>query len=606
MPSAIVDIDKIRKDLTDEEYEECKEWVREISLIGCKEPDKPIDIKEFASFSGPEFDAVVAVLKKTNASRCIRSAGKKYLISFQGLEHLIKSANNLLSPVGGRFLTLPCLLFLLAMAAYTVEQDKYNGHMELLKNLKGGEVVDDFHRFYIKGGEGEKMYVGIVSKLMGIAKPSGTMECPRVWDLVEDEIIPNPNLNLDEKFHPIVAISHRWTKGEATYADIVQKGFRESLRTTNTGIKLNGVSSMGAMSVKTPSLTKLRVLKNELTSYGIRYVWMDTICIDKTSSAETDEAIRSMYKWYSGASFVYLESDTTIKDWITRGWTLQEGVAAKALRLHSDRGGCFLEAMCREHLEDDDYRAMALEAPYMPTNSMYWIFLMNKRNTTKLEDKAYALIGLLGLDFQAAYGEGKRSMSRLCDELTRQKRDVSWLLRDNYRNGNWTTSSYQIRDGKAYLLTMQEVCYRKNLVVSYDEIQIVGPALKLSAIQVSGGCLDDLKLAKIYSSISYKATFIIAPTCEASLDKIGSKITYWWVPSNNIIFQLCKYRTKANPGKFWRIICVRGAPDNWTPPSAKPEEIVVDYDTIVYEPDHELEEIVPEPEKEDSRGKPEE
>lgn len=38
---------------------------------------------------------------------------------------------------------------------------------------------------------------------------------------------------------------------------------------------------------------------------GYRYIWIDTCCIDKTSSAELSEAINSMYRWYSKAAICY-------------------------------------------------------------------------------------------------------------------------------------------------------------------------------------------------------------------------------------------------------------------------------------------------------------
>jgi hypothetical protein len=34
---------------------------------------------------------------------------------------------------------------------------------------------------------------------------------------------------------------------------------------------------------------------------GYEYVWIDTCCIDKTSSAELSEAINSMFRWYKMA-----------------------------------------------------------------------------------------------------------------------------------------------------------------------------------------------------------------------------------------------------------------------------------------------------------------
>ena len=82
---------------------------------------------------------------------------------------------------------------------------------------------------------------------------------------------------------------------------------------------------------------------------GFEYVWVDTCCIDKTSSSELSEAINSMYRWYQQAEvcFVYLsdvawgpdQGDLNIEassftrtaflssKWFTRGWTLQELIA---------------------------------------------------------------------------------------------------------------------------------------------------------------------------------------------------------------------------------------------------------------------------------------
>jgi hypothetical protein len=78
--------------------------------------------------------------------------------------------------------------------------------------------------------------------------------------------------------------------------------------------------------------------------HGFKYIWIDTCCIDKTSSAELSEAINSMYYWYqeSGVCYVYLadvpsnavDRESIAKSpefsnsrWFTRGWTLQELIA---------------------------------------------------------------------------------------------------------------------------------------------------------------------------------------------------------------------------------------------------------------------------------------
>ena len=66
------------------------------------------------------------------------------------------------------------------------------------------------------------------------------------------------------------------------------------------------------------------------------YLWCDTNCIDKNSSAELTEAINSMFAWYRDAEVCYAYlSDVPALDrndrdifekfrksrWFTRGWT---------------------------------------------------------------------------------------------------------------------------------------------------------------------------------------------------------------------------------------------------------------------------------------------
>ncbi|KAJ2974430.1 hypothetical protein NUW58_g8661 [Xylaria curta] len=98
---------------------------------------------------------------------------------------------------------------------------------------------------------------------------------------------------------------------------------------------------------------------------GLGHLWVDTNCIDKTSSAELSEAINSMYIWYRNSSICYAYlSDVRISDptytatylatgksisnlhgssldsfrksrWFRRGWTLQELLAPKKVCFYS-------------------------------------------------------------------------------------------------------------------------------------------------------------------------------------------------------------------------------------------------------------------------------
>ncbi|KAG7106569.1 Vegetative incompatibility protein HET-E-1 like [Verticillium longisporum] len=83
----------------------------------------------------------------------------------------------------------------------------------------------------------------------------------------------------------------------------------------------------------------------------LQYVWVDTCCIDKSSSAELTEAINSMFMWYHRAQVccVYLEDLSSFPAayegqidtwkrcrWFTRGWTLQELIAPKDVRFYDN------------------------------------------------------------------------------------------------------------------------------------------------------------------------------------------------------------------------------------------------------------------------------
>src|SRR4051812_19869783 len=50
---------------------------------------------------------------------------------------------------------------------------------------------------------------------------------------------------------------------------------------------------------------KIRFCGEQAKKDGLRYFWVDSCCINKTSSAELSEAINSMYNWYKNATICY-------------------------------------------------------------------------------------------------------------------------------------------------------------------------------------------------------------------------------------------------------------------------------------------------------------
>ena len=45
--------------------------------------------------------------------------------------------------------------------------------------------------------------------------------------------------------------------------------------------------------------------RDQVIQDGLEYVWNDTCCIDKKSSAELSEAINSMFRWYANSVICY-------------------------------------------------------------------------------------------------------------------------------------------------------------------------------------------------------------------------------------------------------------------------------------------------------------
>ena len=176
---------------------------------------------------------------------------------------------------------------------------------------------------------------------------------------------------------------------------------------------------------------------------GWQYVWMDTCCIDKSSSAELSEAINSMYEWYHNAQVCYAHladvsfvpplatGDEIQKSrWFTRGWTLQELLAPGTVIFY-DRD--WVEVGTKWSLRSEisgvtgiGYEDMANPKRASIAAKMSWA---SRRQTTRLEDSAYSLLGLFDLNMPLLYGEGiKKAFMRLQYELLQARDDDESLF----------------------------------------------------------------------------------------------------------------------------------------------------------------------------------
>jgi Heterokaryon incompatibility protein (HET) len=182
---------------------------------------------------------------------------------------------------------------------------------------------------------------------------------------------------------------------------------------------------------------------------GIDWVWIDTCCIDKGSSAELSEAINSMFRWYRQAKVCYAylsdvhEDNANIEQkdgsfarsrWFTRGWTLQELIAPISLIFFNSSWivigrKCDLSQALSE-ITNIDYQSLCGQpvSQVSVANRMSWA---SKRVTTRTEDMAYCLMGLFDVHMPLIYGEGNGAFRRLQEEIMKDSEDQSLF--------SWTT-----------------------------------------------------------------------------------------------------------------------------------------------------------------------
>ncbi|KAK4544766.1 hypothetical protein LTR36_004015 [Oleoguttula mirabilis] len=209
-----------------------------------------------------------------------------------------------------------------------------------------------------------------------------------------------------------VILSHRWTHDEVTY-----KEFRKGQNKDGAGYR------------------KIMQCCAFARSMVREFVWIDTCCIDKRSSAELSEAINSMWRYYANARecYAYLADvpsldhgrDAVLRrlrssDWFNRGWTLQELLAPpafvfcnRAWEIIGSRDALCAEVSAITGIAEQYLRRFRMSSGEVTTVSvaerMSWA---SKRQCTRSEDQAYCLLGLFGVNMPLLYGEGGENAFR--------------------------------------------------------------------------------------------------------------------------------------------------------------------------------------------------
>lgn len=229
---------------------------------------------------------------------------------------------------------------------------------------------------------------------------------------------------------PYAILSHTWGQEEVLYRDITEGNLR--------------------VVQKRLGFTKIWYCAEQAKQDGLSYCWVDTCCIDKSSSAELSEAINSMYSWYQQAAVCYVYLADVDEDpgpnpdpyrsrelmegsrWFTRGWTLQELIAPRRLIFYSSRWA----TLGTKHSPDTGWALTLSRITGIPANVIRTGDLHNcciaqrlswaaNRRTTRIEDRAYSLLGLLEVNIPLLYGEGEKAFARLQQQIMESSDDDS-------------------------------------------------------------------------------------------------------------------------------------------------------------------------------------
>ncbi|OTB00391.1 hypothetical protein M426DRAFT_267724, partial [Hypoxylon sp. CI-4A] len=199
-------------------------------------------------------------------------------------------------------------------------------------------------------------------------------------------------------------LSHTWEEDEITFEDI------ENGKASHSSAKTAAARA---------SLSKIYGACIQAAADDYEYIWIDSCCIDKRSSAELSESINSMFVWYRDAAICYafllaspnelgtaeFKAQFAQNKWFTRGWTLQELLAPQDVIFFQD-----------------DWIPIG-EKRLLVARRMSWAA---KRVTTRPEDMAYCLMGIFSVNMPMLYGEGgEKAFLRLQEEIMKQSDDQS-------------------------------------------------------------------------------------------------------------------------------------------------------------------------------------
>ncbi|KAI1754000.1 heterokaryon incompatibility protein-domain-containing protein [Xylaria castorea] len=253
-----------------------------------------------------------------------------------------------------------------------------------------------------------------------------------------------------------VILSHLWGNEEIMFRDFTKQGTidPDSRATERQGFsKVEGACKLAARD-------------------GYEWIWIDTCCIDKSSSAELQEAINTMWRYYAQSNICYAYmvdvSDTRTgwsepfqrSKWFTRGWTLQELIAPTSVEFYA-KDWAPIGTKSERYEEISEITKINIDVlthtepidAFSAAEKMSWAA---HRQVTREEDETYSLLGLFEVNMPMLYGEGRRrAFVRLQEAIYSSTLDHSLFL---FCHSTYTSGHSLLADSPACFCPEQSSC----------------------------------------------------------------------------------------------------------------------------------------------------
>ena len=210
---------------------------------------------------------------------------------------------------------------------------------------------------------------------------------------------------------------------------------------------------------ESPTHNKLQMFCKIVQDAGFHWAWSDTCCVNKADHVVLQEALVSMFKWYQGSSLTIIflrgvlspsrRGDLVRSIWNTRAWTLQEYHASKVVRFYTEDWVPYLNLDIPNHKDSPDIISEMEEATSISARALRALRpgldnireklrLASTRQTTRVEDAAYSLLGIFSTSLPVVYGEGDMALGRLLAQLLTSSGDTN-ILAWTGRSGSFNT-----------------------------------------------------------------------------------------------------------------------------------------------------------------------